>query len=404
MTADIGLVGRREPIRRLTELLASTREGAGAALVLRGEPGIGKSALLAEAGRLATGFRVLHATGSEFEVEMPFAVLHQMCRPVLSYLDGLPPPHRRALEAAFGLTDAAPDLFGIGVGLLELLTAAGREQPVLCVIDDAQWIDDASAVVLSFLGRRIGSESVAVLLASRIPVRTTALDALPGVDLTGLPEAEARALLAAGIRVPLDARVRERILAESRGNPLALLELPRSAGLAGGFARPDEYPVAAAIEHSFRSRLAALPEPNRLLLIIASAEPTGDPGLLWAAVERSGIEVPAATDTGGLAEFGARVRFCHPLARSAVYRALLPAPDRWRRPRLHVARRPPPGRHRPAAVAGLLLGGVRDGVERRPVQRCHGHGGGRGALRPARTTTAERSGCAARRHGAAGRP
>lgn len=311
-------------MRRITELLIGARKGDGGALVVRGEPGIGKSALLAEAGRRATGFRVLHATGSEFEAEMPFAVLHQLCRPVLGHLDELAPRHRETLAAAFGLTGAAPDLFALGVGVLELLIATGRDQPVLCVIDDAQWLDDASALVLSFLGRRIGSESIAVLIGARLSSRATTLDALPGIELAGLSDQEARRLLAVSVRASLDDRVRERILAEARGNPLALVELPRSAGLAGGFARPDEYPVAAAIEHSFRARLANLPAPNRLLLTIASAEPTGDAGLLWSAAERAGIELPAAMDSGELAEFGARVRFCHPLARSVVYRAAEP--------------------------------------------------------------------------------
>lgn len=333
MTADIGLVGRAEPVRCLTELITSTRNGAGGAVVLRGAPGIGKSALLAEAERLATGFRVLHATGSEFEMGMPFAVLHQLCRPVLRHLDALSPAHRETLEGAFGLTSTAPDQFAIGVGVLELLAAAVRDQPLLCVIDDAHWLDDASALTLSFLSRRIGSESIAVLIASRMPGRTSALDALPGINLVGLSDTEARTLLAAGVRAPLDARVRERMLAEARGNPLALLELPRSVGMAGGFARPDEYPVTAAVEHSFRSRLAALPAPNRLLLTIASADPTGDAGLLWSAAERSGVDLSDALDTSDLVEFGARVRFCHPLARSVVYRAAEPeqrrAAHRW---------------------------------------------------------------------------
>ncbi|MEV6276731.1 LuxR family transcriptional regulator [Nocardia sp. NPDC051832] len=339
MTADIDLVGRAEPVRCLAELVGSARDGWGGALVLRGAPGIGKSALLAHTERVATGFRVLHAAGSEFERELPFAVLHQLCRPMLGRLDGLSPAHRRALEGAFGLTDAAPDQFAIGVGVLELLVAATRDQPLLCVVDDAHWLDHASALALSFLSRRIGSESIAIVIAARKPEGASALDPLPGIDLAGLTDAEARALFAATVRTPLDGRVRERILAEARGNPLALLELPRSAGLAGGFARPDEYPVTAAIEDSFRSRLATLPAPNRLLLTLASADPTGDAGLLWQAVTHAEADPPGAVshseaelrnavDSAGLAEFGARVRFCHPLARSVVYRAAEPAQRR----------------------------------------------------------------------------
>ncbi|MER7450297.1 AAA family ATPase [Nocardia beijingensis] len=333
MTADIGLVGRQEPLRHLVDLLSAARNGEGAALVLRGEPGIGKSALLTEAARLATGFRVLRADGSEFESELPFAVLHQLCRPVLGQLDYLSPRHRRALAGAFGLADALPDPFGVGVGALELLVATARVQPVLCVIDDAQWVDDASAQALSFLCRRVGSEPIAVLIASRTSSRTPAFDALPSMTLSALSELEARTLLESTVRAPLDSRVRDRILSEARGNPLALLELPRTTEMAGGFALPDQYPVTAAIEHSFRSRLSELPAPNRTLLTIASADPTGDPGLLWSAVERSGMQLSDAVDARGLAEYGARVRFCHPLARSVVYRAAEPeqrrAAHRW---------------------------------------------------------------------------
>ncbi|WP_282786023.1 ATP-binding protein, partial [Nocardia sp. CC201C] len=324
MAVDIGLVGRRESIRCLADVLTSARTGSGAALLLRGDPGIGKSALLAEAERRADGFRVLRAAGSEFEAELPFAGLHQLCAPELDRLAALPPAPRRALEAAFGLADAAPDLFAIGVGVLALLGAAGRERPLLCVVDDAQWLDDASARVLSFVARRIGSEPIAMLLAARMSGRTAAVDALPVVEVHGLDDADARALLAAGVPGALDDRVRERMLAEARGNPLALLELPRHGVMAGGFAVPDEYPVTAAIERGYRARLLALPPANRLLLTIASADPTGDPGLLWSAVDSAGLDASAAADTGGLADFDVRVRFCHPLARSVVYRAADP--------------------------------------------------------------------------------
>ncbi|WP_306360112.1 LuxR family transcriptional regulator [Nocardia sp. CC227C] len=324
MALDIGLVGRQESIRCLDGVIASARAGSGAALLLRGDPGVGKSALLAAAERRAGGFRVLRSAGSEFEAELPFAGLHQLCAPELDRLAALPPVPRRALEAAFGLADVIPDLFAIGVGVLELLGAAGRERPLLCVVDDAHWLDDASARVLSFVARRIGSESIAVLLAARMSGRTAALDTLPVVEVHGLDDADARALLAAGAPGSLDDRVRERILAEARGNPLALLELPRNGVMAGGFAVPDEYPVTAAIERGFRARLLALPAAHRLLLTIASADPTGDTGLLWSAVDSAGLDPSVAADTGGLADFDVRVRFCHPLARSVVYRAADP--------------------------------------------------------------------------------
>ncbi|MEV0433317.1 AAA family ATPase [Nocardia sp. NPDC050413] len=324
MAADTGLIGRNEYIRRIADLLSAARSGSGTALVLRGGPGAGKSALLAEGVRSATGFRVLQANGAEFERELPFAVLHQLCRPVLEQVRDLAEPRRQALEGAFGLTAAAPDLFGIGVATLDLLVAVATDQPLLCVIDDAQWVDEASAQVLSFVCRRIGAEPIAVLIGSRSSTRATPFDVLPNSDLVPLADAEARALLARAVRGPLDSAVRERILTEARGNPLALVELPRSAHVAGGYARPDEYPVTAVIEAGFRARLAQLPAPERLLLTIASADPTGDPALLWSAAERSGTDLSTAVDVGGIAEFGARVRFSHPLARSVVYRAADP--------------------------------------------------------------------------------
>jgi DNA-binding CsgD family transcriptional regulator len=324
------LIGRQDEIRQLDALLQAAREGRGGALVLRGEPGIGKSALLRHLDEVATGFLVMHASGAEFEMELPFAALHQLLAPVTGRLTALPPPHRKALEIAFGLDTGTPDPFLVGVASLGLLAETVRERPLLCVVDDAQWLDQASAKVLAFLARRVSAESIAVVFAVREPMCLPELEELPSRTLQGLGEADARALLAAVVRAPLDERVRDRILAEARGNPLALLELPRTAGLAGmagGFAQPDSVP--GVIEQSFRSRLELLPPSARLLVTVAAADPIGDPGLLWRAAELLGIDVATAADSVPLVEFGTRIRFSHPLARSAAY--LAAAPEERRR-------------------------------------------------------------------------
>ncbi|RJL22937.1 AAA family ATPase [Bailinhaonella thermotolerans] len=322
---DISLVGRDEEIGRVRALIDAARQGRGGALVLRGEPGIGKTALLDDAAGAAGDFLVMRVSGAEFEMELPFAVLHQLCGPILAGLTALPPPHRKALEIAFGLDAGTPDPFLVGAATLGLLVETVRERPLLCLVDDAQWLDHASARALAFLARRVAAERVALVFAVREPYRSPELDELPGLALRGLGETDARALLAAAIRAPLDERVRDRILAEARGNPLALLELPRSAGLAGmagGFALPPSTP--SVIEQSFRARLELLSPQARLLLTVAAADPVGDPGSLWRAAGLLGVERAAATEAAALAEFGARIRFSHPLARSAAYRAASP--------------------------------------------------------------------------------
>ena len=316
------LVGRSEEIRRLEGLIGEARQGRGGVLVLRGEPGIGKSALLDRAERAAGGLRVIRASGAEFETELPFAALHQLCVPVLEHLGDLSPRHREALEIAFGLATGEPDLFRIGLAALELLASAAQERPLLCVVDDAHWLDDASARALAFLARRIAAEPVAAVFAVRPPC-AGGLDELPGLAVGGLGDADARALLAAESVARVDERVLDRIVAEARGNPLALLELPRAGGFAPP-APPAASSVPSRVERSFQTRLADLPPGARLLLTVASADPTGDPGLLWPAARLLGIDVAAcsaAAQASGLVEFATRVRFCHPLARSAVYRA-----------------------------------------------------------------------------------
>ncbi len=321
---DVGtppaLTGRRSEARRLEELIGATRARTGGALVLRGEAGIGKTALLDHARRAATGLRVIDAEGAEFESELPFAALHQLCAPVMAHLDDLPARHREALRIAFGLAQGEPDPFRVGLAALELLASAARDRPLLCAVDDAQWLDVASSRALAFLARRVAAEPVALLFAVRLPVAGGELDELPGFVVDGLSDADARSLLAAGSYVMLDDQVRDRLLAEARGNPLALRELPR----AGGFAPPDASSVPSRIERSFRARSAGLPADAQLLLTVASADPTGDAALLWAAAQRLAIDVPpagTAAAASGLVEFGTRIRFCHPLARSAVYRA-----------------------------------------------------------------------------------
>ncbi|MCK8678427.1 AAA family ATPase [Streptomyces lichenis] len=319
------LTGRQDELRRLDTLLQAAREGGGSALVLRGEPGIGKSALLHRLGEAASGFLVLRASGAEFEMELPFAALHQLLAPVTDRLAALPAPHRTALEIAFGLDTGSPDPFLVGVASLGLLAETARERPVLCVVDDAHWLDRASAKALAFLARRVSAEPVALVCAVREPSRLSELDGLPGHRLRGLGEADARALLAAAVRAPLDERVRDRVLAEARGNPLALVELPRTAGLAGmagGYAQPESVPEV--IEQSFRSRLALLPPAARLLVTVAAADPIGDPGLLWRAAGDLGIDADATAQSVPLVEFGTRIRFSHPLARSAAYWAATP--------------------------------------------------------------------------------
>ncbi|GAB3441411.1 LuxR family transcriptional regulator [Streptomonospora sediminis] len=318
------LVGRNDEIERLLALVRSAENGEGGVLVLRGEPGIGKSALLDHLEHAAPErFQTIRASGTEFEGELPFAALHQLCVPVLGHLDAVPGPYRDSLLVAFGLADGAPNAFRAGLAALELLAAAAAEQPLLCIVDDAHWMDAASAKALTFSARRIAAEPIAMVFATRDQGGAPGLDELPALALNGLNDAHARALLAEEKTVTLDERVRDRVLAEARGNPLALIELPK----AGGFELPTPSPVAGRIERSFQTRMAELPLDARLLLILAGADPTGDPALLWAAAQLSDIDVPAASaaaEASGLARFDTRARFSHPLARSAVYRAAEP--------------------------------------------------------------------------------
>jgi DNA-binding CsgD family transcriptional regulator len=321
------LRGRRAECLQLDRLLTGMRGGGhSAVLVLRGEAGIGKTALLQYTAERAEGCRVLRSLGIESEMELPFAGVHALCAPLLDGLESLPPPQRDALRTAFGMSSGSrPDRFLVGLALLSLLSNTADEQPLLCLIDDAQWLDQSSAQVLAFVARRLEAESIALLFAVREQSELDEFAGLPSVLLNGLSDAEAAELLTSVVSGPLDGRVRERIVAETGGNPLALLELPRSFSpteLAGGFAVTTS-PLPRRIEESFRRRVERLPAESQRLLLLAAAEPIGDPTLLLRAADRLGIEAGAAgpAEDACLLSLGARVTFRHPLLRSAIYRA-----------------------------------------------------------------------------------
>jgi DNA-binding CsgD family transcriptional regulator len=330
--AGTRLRGRRRECEALDKLLLGLRSGKSEVLVLRGEAGVGKTALLHYVGERATGCRVERAAGVESEMELAFAGLHQLCAPVLGSVAHLPEPQRLAIGTAFGLDGGeAPDRFRVGLALLGLLSEVARERPLVCLVDDAQWLDRASAQALAFVARRLLAEGVGLVFVVREPSDDELVD-LPEMVVRGLPSDDARALLDAVTPGRLDERVRDRIIAETRGNPLALLELPRgltASELAGGFGRPDAQPLASRIEQSFVRRFETLPEATRTLLLTAASEPVGDVTLLWRAAGELGIGRDAAgpAETAGLIELGAQVRFRHPLVRAAVYRAAT-VPDR----------------------------------------------------------------------------
>lgn len=312
----------------LDRLLALARTSRSGVVVVRGEAGIGKSALLDHARERAesSGFRVESSTGVESETQFAFAGLHQLCAPALDRIDGLPEPQRTALAVAFGTrAGAAPDRFLVGLATLNLLADVAETAPLLAVVDDAQWLDPASAQVLAFVARRVAAERLALVFAVRDGEGDAqALAALPELRVRPLGNTDAQQLLAEAVRVPLDGVVSDRIVAEARGNPLALLELPLSMGpgrLAGGFELPDASNVPRRIEDSFRLRSRSLPIETQQLLLLAAAEPTGDAALLWRAADQLAIprEASAPAEAAGLLEISARVRFRHPLARSAVY-------------------------------------------------------------------------------------
>ena len=327
----MSLLGRADECAVLDGLLGDIRRGESRSLVLRGEAGIGKTALLRYVVESASDLTVERAVGVESEMELAFASLHQLCAPMLDRLGRLPAPQRQALEIVFGLSaGGAPDRFLVGLAVLSLFSEAAEARPLLCVVDDAQWLDQASALTLAFVARRLLAEPVGIVFAAREPVEE--LQHLSELEVRGLRNTDARALLSSAVRFQLDAQVRDRIIAETRGNPLALLELPQgltATQLAGGFGLLGAQDLSGHIQDSFVRQLQALSDDGRRLLLVAAAEPVGDPLLLSRAADGLGIAPAAAeeAEAHGLLAIGDRVTFRHPLARSAVYQSA-PLPER----------------------------------------------------------------------------
>jgi DNA-binding CsgD family transcriptional regulator/tetratricopeptide (TPR) repeat protein len=333
--SEPALRGRRHEAHAFARLLESVRAGCSRVLVLRGESGAGKSALLEYLVGTASECRVVRATGVEYESALPYAGLHLLCAPMLDLRDRLPAPQRDALATVFGLSaGAAPDPFLVGLATLTLFAAVSEEQPLVCIVDDAQWLDPASAQILGFVARRLLDERVAIVCATRTGLGDHVLGGLPELHIRGLDDGDACALLLDNVHGPLDAAVCDQIVTESHGNPLALLALPRTwnaAGLAGGFGLPGSVPVADNIEESYARRLAQLSSDTRLLVLAAAAEPLGDPVLLHRAAGTLGLHMAAANPAVdvGLLKVSGRVEFAHPLVRSAAYRTAA-ADDRQR--------------------------------------------------------------------------
>ena len=330
METRLAAAGRRAPLRGRAEecglldgLVADVRRGEGRSLVVRGEAGIGKTALLRYLIESASDMTVVRAVGVESDMELAYASLHQLCVPLLGRVEALPPPQREALRVAFGETEGPPpDRLLLGLGVLSLLSEVAEERPLLCIVDDAQWLDQASALTLAFVARRLLAERVGIVFAAREPGEE--LQHLREMEVRGLRNGDARALLGTAVQFMLDERVRERIIGETRGNPLALLELPRgltATQLAVGFGLVGAQALSGRIEESFMRRLEVLSEEARLLLLLAAAEPVGDPVLLWRAARQLGIGPGAAdrAESEGWLAIEERVVFRHPLVRSAVY-------------------------------------------------------------------------------------
>jgi DNA-binding CsgD family transcriptional regulator len=320
-----GLMNRDAERAVLDRFVAGVRAGEGQSLVVLGEPGVGKTVLLDYLTRQTSGCRTVRAVGVQSEMELAFAGLHQLCGPLLGHTRRLPGPQQRALQTVFGLSEGPPpDPFMVGLAVLSLLSEVAGERPLICVIDDEQWLDRASAQTLTFAARRLAAEPVGVVFAAR--ELGAELGGLPELVVKGLRERDALALLDSALAGPLDARVRELIVAETRGNPLALLELPRGltqAELAGGFGLPGAAPLTGPIEQSFRRQLEALPADTRRLMVLAAADPSGNRSLMWRAAGQLGIPEQAArpAQEAGLADFGIQVRFRHPLVRSVAYQS-----------------------------------------------------------------------------------
>jgi DNA-binding CsgD family transcriptional regulator len=309
----------------LDQFVAGVRTGVGQALVVRGEPGVGKTALLDYLAGRAQGCRVARVAGVQSEMELAYAGLHQLCGPMLDLAGRLPDPQQQALRTVLGISAGpAPDRFLVGLATLGLLSEVAGEQPLICVVDDEQWLDGGSAQALAFAARRLAADPVGLLFVAREP--GAELAGLPELAVGGLAENYARALLDSALAGPMDARVRDQVVAEAAGNPLALLELPRGmtpGELAGGFGLPGQVSLTGRLEDGFRRRLDALPAEARRLLVLAAADPSGNAALVWRAAARLGLTARAAAPAveAGLAEFGVQVRFRHPLVRSVAYRS-----------------------------------------------------------------------------------
>lgn len=320
------LLGRAKECALLDELISTVHGGASRSLLIHGEAGIGKTALLKYLVASASGLTVAQAAGLASETELAYASLHQLCAPFLDDIGRLPAPQRGALQVVFGISPGSPpDPFMIGLAVLSLLSVAADQGPLLCVVDDAQWLDQASSQTLSFVARRLTTEPIGLVFAVRDPGDFPGR--VPALRISGISDDDARLLLGQAIQFVLDERVRDRIIAETHGNPLALHELPRGLSatqVAGGFGLLDIElaGLTGQIEERLLQRLEALTEPTRRFLLLAAAEPVGDPRLLWRAAKRLGIGLQAAreAETQGFLEIGKRVTFRHPGQRSAVYR------------------------------------------------------------------------------------
>ena len=326
------LRGRAAECETLRGVVSTVQARSHQVLILRGEAGVGKTALLGYVSELASEFRCVQVAGVQSDMELAFAGLQQLCAPLMDRFDELPPPQREALNVAFGRgVGPTPDRFLVGLAVLSLMAAATSDQPLLCIIDDAQWLDQVSVQTLSFVARRLLAEPVALVFAAR-DGGAPALAGLPELAVNGLSDGEARELLSSVIPGRIDERVRDRIVAETRGIPLALLEVPRNHSaveLAGGFGNLAVHRSAGQLEESFVHRIESLPVDTQRLLLVAAAEPVGDAALFLRAAANLGIPVDALApaEAAGVIEFGPRMRFHHPLLRSAAYRAA-DLPDR----------------------------------------------------------------------------
>ncbi|WP_127508410.1 ATP-binding protein [Actinoplanes solisilvae] len=317
------LRGRDEECAALDELLSDGSAGHSRVIVLRGDAGVGKSALLRHVRDRSDEWCVAEAAGVESEMELAYSGLFQLCSPLLAHAGRLPAPQGEALATVFGRSSGPPpDRFLVGLATLSLLAEVAERQPLVCLIDDAQWLDEASAQILSFVCRRLFAERVAIVCAAR--TGSGVLAGLPELPIGGLLDEDARALLLAHVHGPLDVTIRDQIVGESHGNPLALIELPRNRtplDLAGGFGLPGSHPVAGRLEQGYALRLAMLPPDTRLLVLAAAAEPLGDPVLLRRVARVLGLPmrtINVAVDAD-LLVVGERVEFTHPLVRSAAY-------------------------------------------------------------------------------------